>query len=59
MTQNSNKLAKVFEVASMNGPEEATSSLGLSLFDRIGNTPLLRLDAVAQDLPGVALLGKA
>ncbi|MBZ5681394.1 MAG: cysteine synthase family protein [Acidobacteriia bacterium] len=43
----------------MNGPEEATSSLGLSLFDRIGNTPLLRLDAVAQDLPGVALLGKA
>ena len=59
MTQNSNKLAKVFEVASMNGPEEATSSLGLSLFDSIGNTPLLRLDAVAQDLPGVALLGKA
>jgi len=31
----------------------------LSLFDRIGNTPLLRLDAVTRDLPGIVLLGKA
>ena len=35
------------------------SDLGLSLLDSIGNTPLLRLDGVTEDLPGVMLLGKA
>ena len=34
-------------------------TLGHSLVERIGNTPLLRLDALTRDLPGVALLGKA
>jgi cysteine synthase B len=34
-------------------------TLGHSLIERIGNTPLLRLDAFTADLPGVALLGKA
>src|ERR1700735_4412560 len=34
-------------------------TLGHSLIERIGNTPLLRLDALTSDLPGVALLGKA
>jgi S-sulfo-L-cysteine synthase (O-acetyl-L-serine-dependent) len=34
-------------------------TLGHSLVERIGNTPLLRLDAFTKDLPGVALLGKA
>jgi len=34
-------------------------TLGHSLLERIGNTPLLRLDALTRDLPGVALLGKA
>jgi len=34
-------------------------TLGHSLMERIGNTPLLRLDAVTRDLPGVTLLGKA
>jgi S-sulfo-L-cysteine synthase (O-acetyl-L-serine-dependent) len=34
-------------------------TLGHSLIERIGNTPLLRLDALIRDLPGVALLGKA
>jgi S-sulfo-L-cysteine synthase (O-acetyl-L-serine-dependent) len=34
-------------------------TLGQSLMDRIGNTPMLRLDALTRDLPGVALLGKA
>jgi len=34
-------------------------TLGHSLTERIGNTPLLRLDALTRDLPGVALLGKA
>ena len=49
--------------ARQDGPQKAASglgeSLGHSLTERIGNTPLLRLDAVARDLPGVALLGKA
>ena len=34
-------------------------TLGHSLMERIGNTPLVRLDAVTRDLPGVTLLGKA
>jgi S-sulfo-L-cysteine synthase (O-acetyl-L-serine-dependent) len=34
-------------------------TLGHSLVERIGNTPLLRLDAVTRELRGVALLGKA
>ena len=32
--------------------------LGQSTVDRIGNTPLLRLPRVANDLPGVEILGK-
>jgi cysteine synthase B len=35
------------------------SSLGLTTLDRVGNTPLLRLDRIVRDLPGVQLLGKA
>lgn len=34
-------------------------TLGHSLMERIGNTPLLRLDALTRDLPGITLLGKA
>src|SRR6201996_6835177 len=34
-------------------------SLGISILDRIGNTPLLRLDRLTAHLPGIALLGKA
>jgi len=34
-------------------------TLGHSLIERIGNTPLVRLDALTRDLPGVAILGKA
>ena len=34
-------------------------TLGHSLTERIGNTPLIRLDALTRDLPGVTLLGKA
>jgi S-sulfo-L-cysteine synthase (O-acetyl-L-serine-dependent) len=44
-------------------PMEVTPSLGEtlghSLIERIGNTPLVRLDAVTGELPGVTLLGKA
>jgi S-sulfo-L-cysteine synthase (O-acetyl-L-serine-dependent) len=42
--------------AAANGAEPR---LGLSLRDRIGNTPLLRFDQLTTKLPGVTLLGKA
>jgi cysteine synthase B len=34
-------------------------TLGSSILERIGNTPLLRLDRLTAHLPGVTLLGKA
>jgi cysteine synthase B len=42
-------------------PETAIghSKLGLSSLDRIGNTPLLRVERIAHDLPNLQLLGKA
>ena len=40
-------------------PEPDVARLGLSLLDRIGNTPLLRFDRLTAHLPGVTLLGKA
>jgi cysteine synthase B len=36
-----------------------TYTLGSSILERIGNTPLLRLDRLTAHLPGVVLLGKA
>jgi S-sulfo-L-cysteine synthase (O-acetyl-L-serine-dependent) len=36
-----------------------THTLGSSILERIGNTPLLRLDRLTAHLPGVVLLGKA
>jgi hypothetical protein len=33
-------------------------ALGVSLLDRIGNTPLLALDRLTAHLPGVQILGK-
>jgi cysteine synthase B len=44
---------------SLNAASGLGETLGHSLIERIGNTPLLRLDALTRDLPGVALLGKA
>ena len=35
------------------------TQLGISLLDRIGNTPLLRLDNLTAHLPNIHLLGKA
>jgi cysteine synthase B len=35
------------------------AKLGDRLLDRIGNTPLVRLERLAPDLPGVQILGKA
>jgi cysteine synthase B len=38
---------------------DLTRLLGQRNLDRIGNTPLLRLERLTRDLPGVQLLGKA
>jgi S-sulfo-L-cysteine synthase (O-acetyl-L-serine-dependent) len=75
MTQSSTKMAHVPSNGSEHSPvksdasspgnanlhqeRRAQSDLGHSLLDSIGNTPLLRLDRLVEDLPGVALLGKA
>src|SRR5436305_14003486 len=42
-------------------PEVASSrsKLGQSSLERIGDTPLLRLERITRDLPNVQLLGKA
>ncbi len=36
-----------------------TDSLGTTLLDRIGNTPLIRLGRITAHLPGIQILGKA
>ncbi|MGI4827457.1 MAG: PLP-dependent cysteine synthase family protein [Janthinobacterium lividum] len=35
------------------------SKLGITLQDRVGNTPLIRLDRLTERLPGIQILGKA
>jgi S-sulfo-L-cysteine synthase (O-acetyl-L-serine-dependent) len=42
-----------------NGGQHGGLTLGQGLRDRIGNTPLLRLDWLTAHVPGVTLLGKA
>lgn len=37
----------------------ATQLVGSTLLERIGNTPLVRLDELTQHLPGIQILGKA
>ena len=37
----------------------ANKTLGEGLLERIGNTPLLRLDRITEHLPGIQILGKA
>ncbi len=39
--------------------ETISKALGASLLERIGNTPLLRLDRLTEALPGIQILGKA
>jgi cysteine synthase B len=34
-------------------------SLGMNILDRIGNTPLVRLDRLTDQLPGIQIVGKA
>jgi S-sulfo-L-cysteine synthase (O-acetyl-L-serine-dependent) len=57
--QSSTKLAQRFGPPAGEEPANNPPSPGQSLIESIGNTPLLRLDAVTADLPGVVLLGKA
>lgn len=63
MTYGSSKAAAVSPPSHADKPREVATglgeTLGHSLVERIGNTPLIRLDALTRDLPGVALLGKA
>jgi cysteine synthase B len=63
MAHGTTKTASLSAPLGPGEPREAASglgeTLGHSLIERIGNTPLLRLDALTADLPGVALLGKA
>src|SRR5690242_8681912 len=63
MAQGSTKTAAVSSLEQYGKPREVASglgeTLGHSLIERIGNTPLLRLEALTRDLPGIALLGKA
>ena len=57
MGQSSAKLAATF--SAHHAPEPAIARSGLSLLERIGNTPLLRFDRLTAHLPLVTLLGKA
>jgi cysteine synthase B len=57
MGQSSAKLAAPF--SAHRAPEPAIARPGLSLRERIGNTPLLRFDQLTAHLPLVTLLGKA
>jgi S-sulfo-L-cysteine synthase (O-acetyl-L-serine-dependent) len=63
MAQGSLKIPAMSTQIKHNEPRETASglgeTLGHTLIERIGNTPLLRLDALTRDLPGIALLGKA
>ena len=60
MTQSTTKSAAAARLdAIRNAAPIMGETLGHSLVERIGNTPLLRLDAVTRELPGIALLGKA
>jgi len=59
MEKTSIKIAEESAAAPESGTGHGVSHLGQSLINRIGNTPLLRLDRVTAHLPDVELLGKA
>ena len=46
-------------VGPLRTPFSVVSRQGEHLLDRIGHTPLLRLESIARDLPGIDLLAKA
>jgi S-sulfo-L-cysteine synthase (O-acetyl-L-serine-dependent) len=54
------KLAEVpASLADTNARPEDNSGLGQRTIERIGNTPLLRLERIGRDFPNIQLLGKA
>jgi S-sulfo-L-cysteine synthase (O-acetyl-L-serine-dependent) len=59
MAHGASKTASVAHDVAQEKQLSLGETLGHSLVERIGNTPLLRLDALTRDLPGVTLLGKA
>ena len=59
MAQNSIRSPEMITLNRMHNRAEMLASLGQSVIESVGNTPLLRLDSVTEDLPAVALLGKA
>jgi cysteine synthase B len=63
MTYSSSKMSPIAPTPPQGKSRETAArlgdTLGHTLMERIGNTPLLRLDALTGDLPGVTLLGKA
>ena len=56
MTQASTKPEAAVQAST---PATSNGRLGLNAVERVGNTPLLRLERVGCDLPDVELLGKA
>lgn len=59
MRNSSARFAAAESPASRPQGELVTRPLGLRTLERIGNTPLLRLDGLARDWPNVSILGKA
>jgi cysteine synthase B len=59
MRRVSPKLTEVPSSPTHAAERNDTRPLGQHTLDRIGNTPLLRLERVTRDLPGVEILGKA
>jgi cysteine synthase B len=63
MTLSSSQMSPIRTAEPRGEPRETAArlgeTLGHTLMERIGNTPLVRLDAVTGDLGGVTLLGKA
>jgi S-sulfo-L-cysteine synthase (O-acetyl-L-serine-dependent) len=57
----STKMSQVKQPAGDNADSQIAPSVttGHRLTDRIGNTPLLRIERIAADFPGIELLGKA
>jgi len=58
MTKASTNPADAAQAASREA-NNGSRRLGLNALDRVGNTPLLRLERIVHDLPEVELLGKA
>jgi len=59
MAQVSSQTAEGSQASPSSEKPPASTRLGLKALDRIGNTPLLRLDRIANGYPDVEILGKA